>query len=91
MRTQLCIVIIQLHFNKKNKMGKDQNDNSNQQPGSKSTQETFEDGTKKKETNPANPTAKQDHKQRSEEGEEKTPVEVPVGKSENQNTKKGNY
>jgi hypothetical protein len=40
-------------------MGKDQNDQSNQQTDSKPKQEAFEDGTKKKETNPANPTAKQ--------------------------------
>jgi len=40
-------------------MENNQNDKSNRQPDSKPIQETFEDGTKKKETNPANPTAKQ--------------------------------
>ena len=48
-------------------MAENQNDKGNQS-GSKSTQEAFEDGTKKKETNPANPTAKQNDQPVSQPG-----------------------
>ena len=57
-------------------MEKNQNDKRNQQSGSKSQLEKFEDGTKKKETNPSNPTAKKDHQPGSQQGnyQEKSPT-----------------
>lgn len=62
-------------------MEKNQNDKRNQESGSKSLLEKFEDGTKKKETNPANPTAKQDHRQDSNQDNNQQKESVPAATS----------
>jgi hypothetical protein len=63
-------------------MEKNQNGKGNQQTDSKPKHETFEDGTKKKETNPANPTAKQDGQKDSQQSNrEQKNSSSPNGKS----------
>ena len=54
-------------------MEKNQNDKSNQQPGSKSHLEQTQDGKKTQEINPNNPKANQNKQQGSQQGNQQRP------------------